>query len=49
VEFFGGLFLAIGLLTRPVAAAIAALMAVAVIQVHLGIGFFWPTADMNIP
>ena len=49
VEFFGGLFLAIGLLTRPVAAAIAALMAVAAIQVHLGNGFFWANGGYEYP
>jgi putative oxidoreductase len=40
VEFFGGLCLAIGLLTRPVAVAVVILMAVAVVTVHLGNGFF---------
>jgi len=39
-EFFGGLCLAIGFLTRPAALAVAVLMAVAVIRVHLGNGFF---------
>ena len=49
VEFFGGLFLAIGLLTRPVAAAIATLMAVALFQVHLGNGFFWTDGGFEYP
>ena len=49
VEFFGGLFLAIGLLTCPVAAAIAVLMAVAVVQVHLGNGFFWTDGGFEYP
>ena len=40
VEFFGGLLLAIGLLTRPAAVAVVILMAVAVLKVHLVNGFF---------
>jgi putative oxidoreductase len=49
VEFFGGLFLALGLLTRPVAAAIAIVMAVAVFRVHLGNGFFWTNGGYEYP
>ena len=49
VEFFGGLFLAVGFLTRPVAAAIAVLMAVAVFRVHLGNGFFWNDGGFEYP
>lgn len=49
VEFFGGLFLAIGFLTRPVAAAIAILMTVALFQVHLGNGFFWTDGGYEYP
>ncbi len=49
VEFFGGLFLAVGFLTRPVAAAIAVLMAVAVFRVHLGNGFFWTDGGYEYP
>lgn len=49
VEFFGGLFLALGLLTRPVAAAIAMLMAVALFRVHLGNGFFWTDGGYEYP
>ncbi len=41
VELFGGLCLAIGFLTRPAAAAIFIAMAVAMLHVHLGNGFFW--------
>lgn len=41
IEVFGGLFLAIGFLARPVAAAIAVFMGVAVFKVHIGNGFFW--------
>ena len=49
VEFFGGLFLAIGFLTRPAAAAIAILMAVAVFRVHIGNGFFWSDGGYEYP
>jgi putative oxidoreductase len=49
VEFFGGLFLALGLLTRPVAVAITVLMAVAVFRVHLGSGFFWTDGGYEYP
>ena len=48
-EFLGGLFLAIGFLTRPAAAAIAMLMAVAVFAVHLPNGFFWLQAGYEYP
>ena len=47
-EFFGGLLLALGLLTRPAAAAIAVLMAVA-ITVHLPNGFFWTSGGYEYP
>ena len=40
LEFVGGILLALGLFTRPVALAIAAFMAVAV-TVHFGAGYFW--------
>lgn len=49
IEFFGGLLLAIGLLTRPVAALVFGLMAVAVVQVHLGVGFFWTNGGFEYP
>ena len=49
VEFFGGLFLALGFLTRPVALAITVLMAVAVFRVHLGNGFFWTDGGYEYP
>lgn len=39
-EFVGGILLAIGLFTRPVAVAVFILMMVAVFKVHLGAGFF---------
>ena len=49
VEFFGGLLLAVGFLTRPAAVAIAVLMAVAVFHVHLGSGFFWTAGGYEYP
>ncbi len=49
VEFFGGLLLALGLLTRPVAAACCVLLLVAVFQVHLANGFFWSTGGYEYP
>ncbi len=49
VEFFGGLLLALGLLTRPAALAIAVVMAVAVFAVHLPIGFFWTAGGYEYP
>jgi putative oxidoreductase len=49
IEFFGGLMLALGLGTRVVAALVAGLMAVAVLQVHLGGGFFWTSGGFEYP
>jgi putative oxidoreductase len=49
IEFAGGLALAFGLLTRPVAALVAGLMAVAVVQVHLPVGFFWTSGGYEYP
>lgn len=40
VEFFGGIAVIIGLLTRPAALAASALMVVAITSVHLQNGFF---------
>lgn len=40
VEFFGGLLIVLGLLTRPAAAAATVLLLVATIKVHLPAGFF---------
>ena len=48
-EFFGGLFLAIGLLTRLSAAAVVAVMAYAAFVVHLGNGFFWSNGGYEFP
>ena len=39
-EFFGGLALLLGLLTRPAAALTAFTMLIAVFSVHIGNGFF---------
>ena len=39
-EFFGGLCLALGFLTRPAALGVAILMTVAILTVHLPNGFF---------
>lgn len=39
-EFFGGLLLVVGLLTRPAAAVTAFTMLVAIFSVHIGNGFF---------
>jgi len=49
IEFFGGLMLAAGLATRLVAALVVGLMAVAVLQVHLGAGFFWTSGGFEYP
>jgi len=49
IEFFGGLMLAAGLLTRPVAALVFGLMAVATLQVHLSLGFFWTSGGFEYP
>ncbi len=48
-EFFGGLFLALGFLTRPAAAGIAIVMAVAAFTVHLDKGFFWTGGGYEYP
>jgi putative oxidoreductase len=48
-EFFGGLFLAVGFLTRPAAVAVAILMAVAVFHVHMPNGFFWNKGGYEYP
>ena len=49
LEFFGGILLAIGLLTRPVAALFCGFMAVAAFHVHLKVGWFWTGRGMEIP
>ena len=49
VEFFGGLLLALGLLTRPAAAAAFVLLLVAVFKVHMANGFFWSSGGYEYP
>ena len=49
LEFVGGILLAMGLLTRPVALLIAFEMAVAVLTVHLPNGFFWIAKGYEYP
>lgn len=48
LEFFGGILLILGLLTRPVALLVAIFMAVAVV-VHLPQGFFWTAGGYEYP
>lgn len=48
-EFFGGLFLAVGFLTRPSAIAVAVVMAYAAFIVHLPNGFFWNKGGYEYP
>jgi putative oxidoreductase len=49
VEFFGGLLLVLGLLTRVAAVMVFVLMMVAVFKVHLANGFFWTKAGYEYP
>ncbi len=42
LEFYGGLLIMIGLLTRPVAFVLAGMMAVAYFQFHYKSELFWP-------
>ena len=49
IEFFGGIFLVVGFLTRPVAAAVVCLMLVAAFHVHLDNGFFWSKGGYEYP
>ena len=49
IEFFGGIALAAGLATRFVAALVFGVMAVAVVFVHLPVGFFWMTGGFEYP
>ncbi len=49
IEFFGGLALAVGFLTRPAAALVAGLMAVAIVSVHLPAGYFWTDGGFEYP
>lgn len=47
-EFFAGLLIALGLLTRPAAIAAVILLGTA-ISVHLGNGFFWVKGGYEYP
>ena len=49
VEFFGGLLIVLGMLTRPAAMACAILLAVAAYTAHLPNGWFWPNRGMEYP
>jgi putative oxidoreductase len=49
IEFFGGIFLALGLATRAMAALVVGMMAVAVVHVHLPAGFFWTDGGYEYP
>jgi putative oxidoreductase len=48
-EFLGGLFLALGFLTRLSALAVVVLMAYAAFAVHLGNGYFWTAGGLEYP
>ncbi|MDZ7750736.1 MAG: DoxX family protein [Gammaproteobacteria bacterium] len=48
IEFAGGLALVLGLLTRPVALALAVFMGVA-LSVHVPNGFFWTAGGIEYP
>ncbi len=49
LEFFGGILLAVGFLTRVVAAMLAIQMAVVVIMVHGANGYFWNNGGYEYP
>ena len=49
IEFVGGLMLAAGFITRPVAGLVVAMMAVATLKVHLSFGFFWTSGGFEYP
>ncbi len=49
LEFAGGIMLAVGFLTRPVAAMVVGFMAVAAFYVHWGNGFFWNKGGFEYP
>jgi len=49
LEFFGGIMLVVGFLTRPVAAMVVGFMAVAAFYVHWGNGFFWTSGGFEYP
>jgi putative oxidoreductase len=49
LEFFGGICLILGLLTRPVAALFAGFMFVAAFYVTIQRGWFWANGGMEVP
>lgn len=49
LEFFGGILLAVGLLTRLVAVQVLGFMAVAAFAVHWSNGFFWSNGGFEYP
>ncbi|UCH73821.1 MAG: DoxX family protein [Rhodospirillales bacterium] len=49
LEFFGGILLAVGFLTRPIAAMVVGFMAVAAFYVHWDAGFFWNKGGYEYP
>jgi putative oxidoreductase len=49
LELIGGPLLAIGLLTRPIAALFVGFMAVGAFHVHMKIGWFWNGRGMEVP
>lgn len=49
IEFFGGLCIAFGFLTRPAAVAAAIMLAVATFYVHFSNGFFWNKGGFEYP
>lgn len=48
-EFFGGILIAIGFLTRPAALAAAIMLFVAAMAVHLPNGYFWVKGGYEYP
>lgn len=48
VEFFGGLMIAFGFLTRPAATAVVVFM-IGAVSFHLGNGFFWTAKGYEYP
>ena len=48
IEVFGGVLLALGLFTRPVAMVVAVFLAIAA-SAHLGAGFFWDAGGWEYP
>jgi putative oxidoreductase len=49
VELVCGGLLVLGLLTRPAALGVVILMAVAILAIHLPLGFFWQDGGLEYP